>query len=87
MAREDDDTGHRPGVASTGHLPSAKEGHALVVARGHGRARARHHRSPPHSPRPKMCRLVRQRGPSGQRKFEVTFFAPAGRAYVFTFGR
>ena len=35
---------------------------------------------------PRMYQLVRQRGPTLQRTFEITFDGPGVRAYVFTFG-
>jgi hypothetical protein len=38
-------------------------------------------------PEPRMYRLVRPRGPSRRRTFEVTWLAQGVRAYVFTLGR
>jgi thiol-disulfide isomerase/thioredoxin len=35
---------------------------------------------------PRMYQLVRRRGPSRERTFEITFHDPGVRAYVFTFG-
>jgi hypothetical protein len=37
-------------------------------------------------PEPRMYQLVRQRGPSRRRTFEVTLLAQGVRAYVLTFG-
>jgi hypothetical protein len=34
----------------------------------------------------RMCQLVRQAGPVGDRRFEIEFRDPGVRAYSFTFG-
>ena len=34
----------------------------------------------------RLYQLVRQRGPIGERTFEITFLGAGAEAYVFTFG-